>query len=245
MILNITKILLLFLLLACSLEESESQPLLVPIREIPLSITEPSGLAFGANYGSYWVVSDGQFGKIYQLTLNGVIVRELQYVAEDMEGISYDHNQNTLWVVEERSREVLKFDLNGNLLQREQLAIEDNSDSGLEGITFINNREVWVSNEKSPRILLKIDENFDIENQLDLTKAKDYSGLSYNPVDSTLFIISDESKLLIKWDMTKGAVTKYSLPIAKAEGVSVNPVDQTIHIVSDETAIIYVFNIPQ
>lgn len=232
--------------ISCSNPGDSSRPQLIePVNEIQLDISEPSGLSFGYANQSYWVVSDGPGGKIYHVNLSGNVVRQLNYVANDMEGISYNQSENTLWIVEEQLREVVKLDLNGNILNTRAISVSYLDDHGLEGIAVINNSNVWISHEKSPRILLQLNEQFQVESQINVTKVEDFSGLSYNSMDSALWIISDESEILIKWSLDNKEINKYSLPIPKAEGVAINPDDNTIHIVSDQTSKIYVFNIPE
>lgn len=240
------KIIICLAVFSCSSQESRDiYPELEIQNEISLTIKEPSGISFGRDYQSYWVVSDGNGGKIYNLALNGTVTNELNYNGHDLEGISYNQLENVLWVVEERKREVVKLDLMGNILLRKPIDIENSSKHGLEGIAFVNGDEIWISNEKSPRLLIKVNSNLTVNNQFMLDEARDYSGLCYNHADSSLWIVSDESELLINWKMNSDTVKKYTLPIIKAEGVAINPLDNTIHIVSDKTAKIYIFNMPE
>lgn len=243
-LLLLVKVIIGVTVFSCSSQENNYLQI-EPISEMSIDINEPSGLSFGYNNQSYWVVGDGENGRIYHLTLNGDFINKLDYHGQDLEGISYDQAENVLWVVEEQRRELLKMDLFSNILRRQTFDLESTTNHGLEGVCFINNDEIWICHEKSPRKILSLNNELTVSNELKIQGTKDFSGLAYNKADSSLWIISDESKVLIRWDKNTGNTKKYSIPIIKAEGIAINTEDSTIHIVSDKTAKIYIFNIPE
>jgi uncharacterized protein YjiK len=86
-------------------------------------------------------------------------VDELRVRGDDMEGITQHPRNRSLYVVEERLRQVVQFDTLGNEIARYPVDVEvRNQNDGLEGITIdpVTNR-VFVVNEKNPRVLIELD----------------------------------------------------------------------------------------
>ena len=88
----------------------------VPVIEIPmgtfefiasydLDIPEPSGLSFGPGSETLLTVSDNT-NQIYEIDLEGKIIRMLDYEGKDLEGVTYNPDKNLIAVVEETDREV-------------------------------------------------------------------------------------------------------------------------------------------
>lgn len=230
----------IFLSIACSSSPNQWQQL-DPIAEYVLDIPEPSGLSFGRDYKTLWVVSDAPDNRIYNISLTGETIQRLNFKGDDLEGISYDSLSNTLWIVEERRIEMVNVSLNSTVLARKSIALTNETNFGLEGIVIVNAENFWVTNEKNPGALFFLDKDFQITNQKTITQMKDYSGLSYNNKTSDLWVVSDESALLARWNQSDGTITRFSVPIEKAEGVAIDPINNLIYIVSDRSQKLYVF----
>jgi uncharacterized protein YjiK len=198
-----------------------------------LEILEPSDLTFGKNYETLWTVSDLPDGNIYEIDLQGNILRVLDFNGDDLEGITYDHANNILWAVDEQKNEIIILNPDHGEIERHSLPVIASEDHGFEGIAFETQDKIWVANEKLPKMIFLLDSNFAIQKEYEPDLAEDYSGLCVNPDNGILWIVSDESQLLVKWSPYDGTSEKYSLPIQKAEGIAINHQNGQIFIVSD------------
>ena len=75
-----------------------------------------------------------------------------------------------------------------------------------------------------------------------LTFAKDYSAVFYDPLDGSLWILSEESEILAKCDLSGNPVKRYITGIKKAEGLIVASGVSRIYITSEKTNTLYVFS---
>ena len=230
-----------FIILSCSTGNPVEKSL-TPVNEYDLLIPEPSGLSFGSNYESLWVVSDRPKEGIYQISLDGKIIQKLDYEGNDLEGISYDFSDNTVWVVEEQQKEIIKLTLDGTVLIRQKLDISLDANYGLEGISVADSQYLWVTNEKNPGAIFRINLNsYKSETQKIFDFVKDYSGLCYDADSGNLWLVSDESELLVRWNVLDNQSERFSIPVKKAEGVAYRPSDNSIFIVSDAEGRLYHF----
>ncbi len=236
----------LFFLTACSLDEIKpdgQKSQLVLIESVSLEVPEPSGLTLNNGANALYVVSDPPDNSVYKLDLLGNVKRVLSYSGGDLEGISYDHRDHTLWVAEESLREVVHLDTLGNELERFSINFEGtSSSSGFEGILLnpVTNHIVLL-NEKSPGTFIDLDSSMNITLEYALDFALDYSGICFNTTDGNYFIVSDESQELIEWNFEKRIIRSFSLDYEKAEGVAYNPETNRIYIVSDSEQKLYIY----
>ena len=156
---NIIKIQLIVLVLSFSLSFQNckndssikgNHSTLSLISEIPLNILEPSGLSLGKNNRSLWVVSDAPESEIFEINLQGDVLRKLNFTGDDLEGIAFDSLGNTLWVVEEKLRQIVQLNLTGQVLKRYNVVIDGDPNNGLEGISISHQSDIWTVNEKNP-----------------------------------------------------------------------------------------------
>ena len=215
----------------------ESLPLLATHA---LTISEPSDLAIDDTGTMLWTVTNNP-EKLYQLDLDGQVVKTLSYVGNNLEGVAYDRRDRTLWLAEENLREVVHVDLNGAVLGRYPLALTGEQNSGLEGICLNDSGTVFVLNEKHPGLFIRLKPDLSIDSMLELTFAKDYSGMTYDIHRKSFWIVSDQSEQLYRWT-TSGVQEQYVLPFPKPEGVAEDPLRQRIYVVSDSTNALYVFD---
>ena len=109
---------------------AESEPTLELIDSYNLNVDEPSGLDLTPDKESLWTVSDKR-SKMYKLDLAGQILQEISIPGTDLEGITIDSNDNTLWVVLESVGEILQVDSLGNEIQRKTIAGVRDGSGGL------------------------------------------------------------------------------------------------------------------
>ncbi len=92
-------------------------PRLELINQFSIDVDEPSGLDLGLNNSTLWTVSDRR-SKMYQIDLNGQILKDISIPGTDLEGITLDLDGITVWVVQEALGELLQVDISGNEIQR-------------------------------------------------------------------------------------------------------------------------------
>lgn len=223
----------------------------------PLQIPDPSGLAPDHTGRYLWSVSDDPGRGIYKLNRTGEIVLILQVGGDDMEGIAQHPVDRTLWVAEERLREVVQFDTLGNELRRLSIPIERRRDNdGLEGITInpVNNH-LFVVNEKNPRVLLEIDPEQVPGEQIiryipmnfgapENAPGLDLSGLHYDPDRELLWMVSDEARAVFILDRLGRPLAVFDADVPDLEGIAIFPSEKKIWLVSDALRRLYVYDMP-
>ena len=204
-----------------------------------MDLREPSGLTIDPEGTTLWTVGNNQ--RVFKLDLQGRILDRLAYKGNDLEGIVYDPTDSTIWVVEERRREVVQLDVDGNLIFSQKLALGGEDNNGLEGICRDSFGTLYVVNEKSPGLFLELNSDAAIKKRLALHFADDYSGLFCGIRQDEFWLLSDQDEALIRWDRQNGDTQTYKLPFSNAEGITVDPETKKIYIVNDEKAHLYVF----
>lgn len=214
-----------------------------------LAISDPSGLALDPDGVHLWTVSDRPGVGIYKITLQGEIVKNLRFNSQDLEGIAVDPVDGTLWVVEERKREVVNVSREGVVLSSTFLEIPGNNpNDGLEGITIRpQNRHFYVLNEKNPRLLIHLDAQLAIQKITPIDFSGqffmgDIAGIDYNTRENTLWILSDQSAKIVVTDLDGNPLKFYDTGVTKGEGIAVDAVKRLVYIVSDSESELYVFS---
>ena len=245
---NIKTILLAVILFCCfwfagSYMQSQEHSSLVLVAEYPVAVPEPSGLALSADGSCLWTVSDHS-KRAYRLSLQGKILDTLPATNRDLEGIAFTDDEGYVWLVDEVNREILQMDtLSGEIDNVYALAISGAANSGLEGIAWHAKKRVcFVLNEKNPGRIYRLTSGFEIAQTYVLDAAKDYSGLAYDKLLNKFWIISDQSRLLMRWSEDNGVEAVFPLPVKKAEGIAINVRERRFYIVSDKDALLYVFD---
>ncbi|MEA1986205.1 MAG: SdiA-regulated domain-containing protein [Candidatus Marinimicrobia bacterium] len=239
-------LLLLFLTLECSISEpsQKSKYNLELIQSIDIDIPEPSGLCFNQNRTALFTVNDPPNNKIYKMKLDGTDIEELSYQGEDLEGITFDTRDSTLWIVDESLLQVVNLDTNGTVIDSFQIDFTANGNSGFEGLTFNpQNNHFYILNEKDPGKFLELDSNFNIITQITLNFANDYSGIFFDETSGNCYIVSDESEKLYIWDKVKGVIEEIHLGKEQIEGVAFNSDNNNIYFVSDAESKLYIYKL--
>ena len=210
-----------------------------------LSIPEPSGLSIGTNGDQLWVVSD-KSKKVYQLSITGDIIDSLSYKGDDLEGITYNKSDQTFWVVEEKYGSLLHLNREGSVLETFFPSLPQTEvDKGLEGISIDpQGGNLFVLIEDKPGTLIQFNLDGEIQKEVPLNFAKDYSGIFFDEENQNLWIISDQSESLSKCSIDGVVEESFDLGIPKAEGIAIDFDAKRIYIVSDSEEILYVFQLP-
>lgn len=207
-----------------------------------IPVPEPSGLALSSDEKNFWVVSD-ENSKVYLIDSWGRVVKSFKVKGADLEGITVI-DDSTLAVVLERTREVVILDTSGTEIKRAALELEGELNSGLEGITYDRyEKRFFVLNEKKPLLLLTLDQNLSELKRDTLNFAKDVSGIYYDAVDRTLWILSDESQRVYKTDFSGNMLEEFKIKIIQPEGITLNKARTKLYVVSDKAGSLYVFNL--
>lgn len=229
----------LFLISSCQKTEENPYDTLIYENFTPLSIPEASGLATYTD-NQYLSVSDST-SQVYVLNLKGIVVKKLSYVGKNLEGVVYVPNNSSIYVIEEKSNEVVQLDTNGTEITRFVVPL-DNKDPkhGLEGITYNpTNSHLYVVSEKEPGLLFEMNLVGDVLKVSDLNFADDYSSVFYDPVIDHLWILSDDSKTLTKTNLQGSQIKTYNTTITKGEGVVVDSELAKCYIITDREGAVY------
>ena len=236
------------LVAACLFGCSGSDPAAPPLPTLPLLATfaldviEPSDLAINETGMLLWTVSSGPGAdSVYQLDTTGKRLKVLNYSGQDLEGVAYDPSDHTLWVAEENQRALVHMDLDGNVIQKHNLALTGEQNSGLEGVSLDGAGRLVVLNQKLPGMFIRLNPDFTIASKDTLTFAGDYSGITYEPAAASFWIVSAQSHRLYRWTLAGGVSQQYDLPFPKPEGVAFDPTTNRVYIVSDSENRMYVY----
>lgn len=214
---------------------------IIPLSEYQLTVPEPSGIAYNSVKNSFMVVSDGRTD-IYEISFTGITLNTIPASGSDMEGITLSKNCDTIYVVEEKKKLVTSFNLNGTKLNSFSVNVATSDNSALEGITINKtSNTLYVINEKDPRMMLGYNSLTEIwRKTIDYTL--DISDIYYEDSADCFWIISDESKKIIKLSSTGDLLKEWEIPFTKGEGITI--VNDKIYVVNDLDGKLYVFQKP-
>lgn len=234
----------------CTPEKQENPVLgqLSFISSHPIAVEDPSGLTLDISGQFLWTVSDMQGGSVYSISFRGEILSELTYRGDDMEGITMNPNDGTLWVVEERLRQAVQLDITGRVLQRIQIPVAvTDENSGPEGIALNpSNSHLYILNEKSPREFIELDRSQRVVRRVPIQferpfQMDDLSGLFYESESQKFWIVSDESAKIVVTDSNLKPGMVYNLDRTKFEGIAVDSERRRIYLVNDEEDRLYIY----
>ncbi|RKY92830.1 MAG: hypothetical protein DRQ13_10070 [Ignavibacteriae bacterium] len=234
----------LFLIAITSCKEKEQPPkkTLTYIGAYAISVPEPSGLVMTQNNKGFWTISD-ETSTIYRLNNEGIVVQTIKVEGFDFEAITLI-DDTTLVILQERTREMVFLDTSGTELKRIKLDLEGELNSGPEGIAFNpKNRHFYVLNEKKPSLFVELDEQLNIIRKDTLKFCKDVSGLYFDEENQILWMLSDESQLIIKTDLNGKLLEKIEITIPQPEGIALSKDGRNLYIVSDNKETLYVFKV--
>jgi len=232
--------------------EEESLEELELIESYPLEISDPSGLTLDISGDFLWTVSDDPGGHIYKLSFTGEILGVLAgYEGDDLEGITMNPNDSTLWVAEEKLRQIIQLTTEGEVLQVVDVPVESNNlNDGLEGIAWNpENDHVFILNEKNPRKFIELNNDFEIVRYEAIDFGAPYdmadlAGLFYLQENDEFWIVSDESEKIVVTDSNLNPLRAYQLPYDKFEGIAVDLANNRLYLVNDQKNEFFVFQLP-
>lgn len=243
LLISITILLHLFGCSGCSNREESHFTILQPDAVDKLEVKEPSDLCFGSTTDILYTVSDNT-AQIYKLNTRGQILETLKYTGSDLEGVVQVNNQ-FIYAVEERLRDVEQLDLQGNHVAHFKIAVENRDDNaGLEGIAYNSvNKCFYLLNEQNPGLLIIADEQFNILKEKRLEFADDYSGICIDEISQELWIVSDLSATVNRCNLDGDPIEQFRIPVSNPEGIAVDIRKHKLYVVSDREARLYSFTI--
>ena len=216
------------------------------VRVVALDVREPSDLCLDRDGVHWWTVSDNT-GLVYKLRLSDcAVVGTLGYHGVDPEGIWQDPADGTLYVTEELTREIVHMDSTGRVLSKVAVAgLGGDANSGLEGITSGPvTGSFFVTQEKNPARLVEVDSAGTVLALHDVSYVGDLSGVTHDPRNGQLVVVSDESRRVCWTTLAGDLVSSWRIPVIKAEGIAIDTTRSRVYVVSDREEKFYEFRLP-
>ncbi|MCK5907995.1 MAG: SdiA-regulated domain-containing protein [Flavobacteriales bacterium] len=202
-----------------------------------LPIYEPSGLSYSADRKDFYTVSDR--GELYKINTSGSILKTLPYTDDDFEGVTVNPSTSNIYVVKERTGELVKLNSKGVVISTTNI-IGESGNNGLEGLTYDAKRDrFYMLKEKNKGLLITFSFKDGVISKKQLSFATDYSGLFYNQATDNLWIVSQESRTITKCTVSGKKISDLKLPIYSMEGIVVNDEETEAFVVSDKDNAIY------
>ena len=213
-------------------------------------IAEPSGITYHPVRRSLFVADDS--GSVHEINLHGVFIQAKGLNELDIEGITMNPRTGLLYAAVEDDETIIELEPQTLTIQRKFRIIRDfkgelllkKGGMGIEAIAFVPNAEhpeggtFWVGNQ-SFSLKAKAEPSVVCEVVAPLRTATaavseaaiinaykmnfiDISGLTYDPQDDVLVLISDTTNLLVEMDREGTILSKYLLPGDDQEGVTLD-----------------------
>jgi uncharacterized protein YjiK len=222
-------------------KETTVVPELKQIAVYQTAVPEPSGLVYNSKTNTLFTVSDGN-GTVYEIDFSGNILRSFVIQSSDMEGIALSANCDTMYIAEETNQNISKYLINGTKLSSFPVNVATNPSHGPEGVTMGANNHIYVINEKTPCMLLEYLGSKEVYRKT-IDYTIDCSDIFYDNTDSSIWLVSDESRQVIKMTSSGSLLKTYSVSFPKGEGIAI--VQNKIYIINDSDNKLYVFEKPQ
>jgi uncharacterized protein YjiK len=224
---------------------------------------EPSGLTFHPQRETLFVVGDE--GDIGEILLDGVPIRQKRLLNADFEGVTTDPATGLLYIAVEGEEKILEVDPGDFTILREfyidrffqGAMLLKPGGQGIEAITFVSNPEhpeggtFYLTNQnfdaeslEDPSIIFEVEVSLNSGSPGDAKIVQyfsigigDLSGLYYNQMSDSLYVISDMTDTLFEITKTGNIVNSFPLPGADQEGIALDRAGQ-IYISQDSGGII-------
>lgn len=214
---------------------------LTPTAVYNLDILEPSAIAYNSKNNTFMVVSDA-CQDIFIIDSVGMVEGTISTSSSDLEGITLSKNCDTIYVVEETKKIVSTYSISGTLLKSFSVNVATNPSHALEGIVKNNlNYRLFVLNEKLPCMILEFSDTMEVRRK-EINYSIDISDIFFDETANHYWIVSHESRKIMKLNSSFDLLAEWTVPILQAEGITI--VKNKIYIVSDSESKMYVFQKP-
>lgn len=191
-----------------------------------LAIPELSGLAANPDRGLLYGVGDDA-RNIYTIDVEAeAVVDEVRLEKgkkHDLEGVAFDPSSETWLVVSENRRQLIRYDLEGSILESVEIDLGGRKNSGLEGVTIdVATGRVYVVHERKPRRVVELDAALGVVETLEVDGLGDLSGICAHNED--LWVVSDRSEALCRLQRVEGGydiARRWDLGRRSAEGIAI------------------------
>lgn len=233
---------LLLLIVGCRKPEDPHGNNLILLAYYPLPISEASGLTYYDSDDRLLTVSD-LTGMVYVISTTGEVLDTLPFIGEDLEGVAFDSGTSQIFVVDEKSNEVIELDTIGNEVNRFKVNLDNLFPGhGLEGITVnSDNGNLLLVSEKLPGLLIEVTKSGQEIARHTLNFAQDYSSVFFDPYLKNLWILSDETQSLTLCSLSGVQIKSWQTRLEKGEGLVIDSRNELIYIVTDNESGLYVF----
>jgi len=207
-----------------------------------INVSEPSGLSINDSGTALYTVSD-KTSIVYKLSLTGDVIETIDFKGSNLEGVS-TYTENKLLLAEESKKKIIVLDMLKGKSSKHKIAYKNyDRNSGIEGVTFDkNSNTIFILNEKNPGKLIRLQNDFSVLAEYDLSFAADYSGIFYENSSHQLWILSDQNRTVNKCTLNGELIESFKINVSQPEGIAVT--DNHIYIVCDEKAKLYVYKKP-
>jgi len=213
---------------------------LVQVAVYNLEVPEPSGLVYNIKNNTLMTVSDAN-STVYEMDFLGRIIKSFAIQSSDLEGIALSANCDTMYVAEETNQLITTYLINGTKLSSFPVNVATVLSHGPEGVTVDKNNHVFVLNEKFPTMILEYNQGKEVWRK-EINYTIDCSDVFYELSSDCFWIVSDESRRVIKLSRNGSLLGEWSIPFVKGEGLAI--VQNKIYIVNDSENKLYVFEKP-
>jgi uncharacterized protein YjiK len=237
----------LVMLCLCQHKETpkpRSTILLSPVFVRPLDVQEPSDLCLDYSGNYLWTVSD-KTGEVYKLDMTGKTIKKLPFASQDLEGIAMPPSGQILYLIEETQKKIISIDTLGTVLSEHVLNFTSTGVNGFEGVTVnVHDGHLFLVHKKNPGTLVELDPQFATLQTVPLKIATDYSGICYDSSRQALWIVSDESQMVVLCDPSGRLIDKWKVGVVNPEGIAVDLKRERLFIVSDQEQKLYAYELP-
>ncbi len=198
-------------------------------------VDSPSGLTFGSDKSSLWTVSDKPGGRIFQIDTLGNLLRSLNYSGNDLEGISFDARDSTLWMVDANLGQLIHLESDGRALGYQNISgVSDGG--GLEGIAIdAIHSKIYMVKEKDFGALIVLDELSLSQSLQQIAFAPDFSSIFYISSQDKLWILSDEASNVYLVNLEGNFLDVYAIDMVQPEGLVYDEDRHIFYIIDDTT----------
>lgn len=103
------------------------------------------GICFVPLEDSYFVINEKSPRQLLKISLEGAIIDTVKIdFAEDLSGICFDKESNSLWIVSDKSSLLINVSLKGELLKKYKIPVNK-----AEGVVLVNKQIYIVSDEEN------------------------------------------------------------------------------------------------